>query len=275
MDPSVLPDERYAIRMSYYDQDQLREEKKEFDKQMEAFGREISKLWDVTHALYESKKKFRSLKDFEDLSKRLMKKEWRTGTQEEDEASGILWNEIGEMYPENTFVEKNNRTYEFRILHLIRKMTYMSEMLQKMYGYQNPIERVILDERISFVQKRFHEFTYKVNPHHIQPGLILDIDVTTTKRKQYILKGMAGVLNEFLADISRGFADAAFASYTRRRSTVRDDIDQTFSEEEVQEHIFESAYKASNEASGVKGTVDLSSSAKKKIKGKTSGLKEL
>jgi len=277
MDPAVLPDERYAIRMSYYDQDQLREEKKEFDKQMEAFGREISKLWDVTHALYESKKKFRSLKDFEDLSKRLMKKEWRTNTQQEDEASGILWNEIGEMYPENTFVEKNNRTYEFRILHLIRKMSYLGEMLQKMYGYQNPIERVILDERINFVEKRFHEFTYKVNPHHIQPGLILDIDVTTTKRKQYILKGMAGVLNEFLADISKGFADAAFASYTRRRSTVREDIDQSFSEEEVQEHIFESAYKASSAASEVKGTVDLTSSAKKKstIKGKTSGLKEL
>ena len=92
-----------------------------------------------------------------------------------------------------------------------------------------PIERVILDERIDFVEKRFHEFTYKVNPHHIQPGLILDIDVTTTKRKQYILKGMAGVLNEFLARYIKGFADAAFASYTRRRSTVRDDIDQSFS----------------------------------------------
>ena len=89
---------------------------------------------------------------------------------------------------------------------------------------------------------------------------------------------MAGVLNEFLFDISKGFADAAFASYTRRRSTVRDDIDQSFSEEEVQEHIFESAYKASNEAANeVKGTVDLTSSAKKKSsgKGKTSGLKEL
>ncbi|MBN2400850.1 MAG: cytochrome C oxidase subunit II [Spirochaetes bacterium] len=277
MDPTVLPDERYAIRMAYYDQDQLREEKKEYDKQMEAFSREISKLWDVVHAHYESKKRFRSLKDFDDLTKRLMKKDWRVSTKEEDDASGILWNEIGEMYPENTFVEKNNRTYEFRTLHLVRKMRYLREMVAKMHGYQNPIERVIIDERIDFVEKRFHEFTYKVNPHHIQPGLILDIDVTTTKRKQYILKGMAGVLNEFLFDISKGFADAAFASYTRRRSTVRDDIDQSFSEEEVQEHIFESAYKASSEASEVKGTVDLTSSAKKKAtpKGRTSGLKEL
>jgi len=243
---------------------------------MEAFSREIGKLWDVIHAHYESKKRFRSLKDFDDLTKRLMKKDWRVNIQEEDDASGTMWNEIGEMYPENTFVEKNNRTYEHRNLHLVRKMRYLREILVKMHGYQNPIERVILDERLNFVEKRFHEFTYKVNPHHIQPGLILDIDVTTTKRKQYILKGMAGVLNEFLFDISKGFADAAFASYSRRRSTVRDDIDQSFSEEDVQEHMFESAYKAAaNEAAEVKGTVDLSSSAKKKSRGKASGLKEL
>jgi len=276
IDDAVLPDERYAIRMAYYDQDQLREEKKEFDKQMEAFGREIHKLWDVIYAHYESKKRFRKLHDFEDLTKRLMKKEWRVTTREEDDVSGVLINELGEMYPENTFVEKNNRTYEYRIQHLTKKIRHLKEKLQGIHGYQNPIERVILDERLDEVEKRFHEFTYKVNPHHIQPGLVLDVDVTTTKRKQYILRGMAGVLNEFLADISKGFADAAFASYSRRRSTVREDIEQSFGEEEIQENFFESAYKAVHEAENiVKGTVNLSPAAKKGGKGKTAGLKEL
>ncbi len=46
------------------------------------------------------------------------------------------------------------------------------------------------------------------------------------------MKGMAGVLNEFLHGISQGFADAAFASFKRRRSTVRADINQGFGEEE-------------------------------------------
>ena len=164
---------------------------------------------------------------------------------------------------------------QFRILHLTRKMRYLRQILVDMHSYQNPIERVILDERLDFVEKRFHEFTYKVNPHHIQPGLVLDIDVTTTKRKQYILRGMAGVLNEFLFDISKGFADAAFASFSRRRSTVRDDIDQSFSVEEIQENIFESAYKSVGAADEVKGTVDLTPSTKKSGRGKTSGLKEL
>jgi len=77
LDRTVLPDERYAIRLAFYDQNQLREEKKEYDRQMEAFTREILRAWDVVHAHYESKKRFRSLKDFDDLANRLMNKDWR------------------------------------------------------------------------------------------------------------------------------------------------------------------------------------------------------
>jgi hypothetical protein len=40
---------------------------------------------------------------------------------------------------------------------------------------------------------------------------------------------MANVLNEFLHGVSKGFQDAAFASFSRRRSTVRADINQSFS----------------------------------------------
>ncbi len=275
LDNTVLPDERYAIRLAYYDQEQLREEKREFDKQMDAFVREIEKLDDVVHAHYESNKRFRSLKDFEDLSNRLMKKNWRTEKKELDDESGVLWNEIGDMYPENTFVEKNNRTYEYRIQQLTKRLRYLTDILKKMHGHQNPIERVILDERINFVETRFHNFTYKINPHHVQPGILFDLDLTTTKRKQYMLKGMANVLNEFLFEASKGFADAAFAAFKRRRSTVREDFEQSFGEEELQENIFETAYKAGSGDVEVKGTVDLTPSQKKKGKGKTRGLKEL
>jgi hypothetical protein len=276
MDRTILPDERYAIRLAYYDQNQLREEKREFDRQMEGFTKEILRAWDVVHAHYESKKRFRSLKDFDDLCSRLMSKEWRRGKKEEEaDPNSVLWNELGELYNEGSFVEKNNRTYEDRILNLKGKLKYLREILQNMHGYQNPIERVILDERLSFLDRKFNEFTYKINPHHIQPGLILDVDVTTIKRKQYMLKGMANVLNEFLYGISKGFADAAFAQFKRRRSTVRSDISQSFGEEEIKEDIFETAYKtaASAAESEVKGSINLS--PRPKPKGKASGLKEL
>lgn len=278
LDRTILPDERYAMRIAFYDQNQLREEKREYDRQMEAFTREIIRTWDVVHAHYESKKRFRSLKDFEDLSVRLMNKDWRRQKKDEDsDPNAVLWSEIGNMYNENTFVEKNNRTYEDRIKNLKNKVKYLRDLLQKMHGYQNPIERVILDERISYMDSKFNEFTYKINPHHIQPGLILDVDITTIKRKQFMLRGMANVLNEFLYGISKGFADQAFASFKRRRSTVRADIDQTFAADEMKEDIFEAAYKGTGEpaaaAATVKGSVDLSPKARPK--GRTSGLKEL
>jgi hypothetical protein len=68
-----------------------------------------------------------------------------------------------------------------------------------------------------------------INPYHIQPGLLLDVDITSIKRKKATLDSMANVLNEFLHGVSKGFQDAAFASFSRRRSTVRADINQSFS----------------------------------------------
>jgi hypothetical protein len=67
-----------------------------------------------------------------------------------------------------------------------------------------------------------------INPYHIQPGLILDVDITSIKKKRATLDGMANVLNEFLFGVSKGFADAAFAAFSRRRSTVREDIAMSF-----------------------------------------------
>jgi hypothetical protein len=271
-DKAVLPDERYAMRLAFYDMNQLKEEKKEYDKQMDTFSTEIKMLWDVCHGYYESKKRFRALKDFDDLAARIMSKEWKRAKKErEEDPENVLWNEIGEMYPEDTFVEKNNRTYEYRIVNLKNKMNGLKDLLQKMHGYQNPVERVILDERINFLTKRFNEFTYLVNPHHIQPGLILDIDIATIKRKQFMLKGMANVLNEFLYGVSKGFSDAAFAQYTRRRSTTREDIDQSFATEDTSSSIIEEAYK-STQPSEIRGAVSLSPKSKT---AKKSGLKEL
>ena len=148
------------------------------------------------------------------FQKRLMTRDWlRRRESDKNDAAYVPWDDAGIMYNENTFVEKSARTYEDRVDFLKRKLRQHKDTLQKLHGYQNPIERVVLDERIDFLTKRFNEFTYRVNPHHIQHGLVLDVNVTTIKRKQYMLKGMANVLNEFLSSISKGFQDAAFASF--------------------------------------------------------------
>ena len=74
-----------------------------------------------------------------------------------------------------------------------------------------------------------------INPYHIQPGLLLDVDICSIKRKKATLDGMANVLNEFLHGVSKGFQDAAFASFSRRRSTVREDIAQSFAPPTMEE----------------------------------------
>ena len=92
---------------------------------------------------------------------------------------------------------------------------------------------------------------------------------------------MANVLNEFLYSVSKGFSDAAFATYSRRRSTVRADINQSFGEEEIGEDLFETAYKSATpdvadiEIPEVTGSIDLTPKSSSSQKKRSSGLKEL
>jgi hypothetical protein len=60
------------------------------------------------------------------------------------------------------------------------------------------------------------------------PGVLMEIDITSVKRKKTTMMSMANVLNEFLYSVSMGFHDTAFAEFSRRRSTVREDLQQEF-----------------------------------------------
>ena len=303
-DETQLPDERYAIRLVYYDQSQIRELKRIYDARMNAFIREVDAVVEVVEELYQrSKKKFGGLKkvikDFEDLAEAIMPKKWvkerQTINSDPDE---IQWNKLKYRDPVNTFVEKNNRTYTVEIKNTSQKLKEIKEKLHTMYGYQNPVERVVVEERVNLLEKQFNKFIYEINPHHLQPGLLLDIDISTNKRKQYMMKAMANVLNEFLHSVSKGFADAAFATFKRRRSTVRDDREMSFetdSEADAQLRKLASQYSAPQSSieetsslsnnipsgnsvtssdSGVKGSADVTpKSYEDKLK--DMGLKEL
>ncbi|MFQ3546935.1 MAG: cytoplasmic filament protein CfpA, partial [Termitinemataceae bacterium] len=139
-----------------------------------------------------------------------------------------VWDEVSFIKPAETEVERMNRTYLYEKDKIRHKLILMREKMKTMYGYQYPIQRRVMEERLNFLEKEFNRFDYMINPYHIQPGLLLDVDITSIKRKKATLDGMANVLNEFLHGVSKGFQDAAFASFSRRRSTVRQDIAQSF-----------------------------------------------
>ncbi|AAC65715.1 cytoplasmic filament protein A [Treponema pallidum subsp. pallidum DAL-1] len=234
-DISNLPDERYQLRLKYLDNAQLIEERKGYEVMLRSFETEVDHLWDVLRTKYDKSKASRfmaKITDFDDLAKvykKHIKKHYKDKTGEpvyEDIAK--VWDEIAFVKPAETEVERMNRTFVYEKDKMRRKLILMRGKLKGMYDYQYPIERRVMEERLAFLESEFNRFDYLVNPFHLQPGLLLDIDITSIKRKKATLDGMANVLNEFLHGISKGFADAAFASFSRRRSTVRADIGQSF-----------------------------------------------
>ncbi|MFP4211891.1 MAG: cytoplasmic filament protein CfpA [Alkalispirochaeta sp.] len=236
-DVGQLPDERYQIRLKYYDSDQLAKEREAYDQQMEAFRREIQRLYDVVEAVYDSGRSKFKVNDFEDLAnkvERRVKKRRERGIDEESGSQIVeelrrTWNEIQQLKAEPTDVERLNQTYLHEKTLFKKMLSRCSSRIELVYGYQNPKERVILDDRVRFLRREFEDFDYLINPYHIQSGVVLDVDITSIKRKKFTLNGMANVLNEFLHGISKGFQDAAFAAFKRRRSTVREDIGMSFS----------------------------------------------
>jgi len=233
-DTANLPDERYQIRLKYYDNSQLVEERKAYDVQVKSFETEVQHLWDVLDINYEDSKFLTRITDFNDLAK-VYKKKIRKNIKEKTgdplyEDIAKVWDEISFVKPADTEVERMNRTYTYEKDKIRHRLILMREKLKNMYGYQYPIERRVMEERLSFLEKEFNRFDYMINPYHIQPGLLLDVDITSIKRKKATLDGMANVLNEFLHGVSKGFQDAAFANFSRRRSTVRQDIAQSFAE---------------------------------------------
>ena len=231
-DLANLPDERYQIKLRYFDNAQLVEDRKAYDVQLKSIETEIQHLWDTLDVIYEDGKSGWKVTDFNDLTKKKkpsIKKRLKDKTGEpmyEDIAK--VWDEISFVGVGETEVERSNRTYLFEKDRIRSRIIIMRNKMKQMYDYLYPIERRVMEDRLSFLENEYGRFEYTINPYHLQPGILLDVDITSIKRKKATLDAMANVLNEFLSGVSKGFSDAAFASFSRRRSTVREDLAQSF-----------------------------------------------
>ena len=234
-DAASLPDERYQIKLKYLDNAQLNEERKAYDVQLKSFETEIIHAWDLLHVLYEEDKPMGKVTDFNDLAGKKagsIKKRINDKTGEPAyESIDKVWDEISFVKPAETEVERSNRTYMYEKDKIRQKIILIRKKLSEMYDYRYPVERRVIEDRLFLLEREYYRFDYMINPYHVQPGIILDMDITSIKRKKRTLDGMANVLNEFLHGVSKGFQDAAFASFSRRRSTVRADINQSFGSE--------------------------------------------
>jgi hypothetical protein len=248
-DTANLPDERYQIRLRYFDNAQLIEERKSYDVQIKSFETAVQHLWDILEVLYLGAKKPFKVNDFEDLVRKvkdkIRKKKKEKNGEPAYENIAKTWDEISPVKTTETEVERTNRTYIYEKDKIRQKFIIMRNRMKQMYGYQYPGERRVIEDRLASLEREYHRFEYNINPYHLNPGLLLDLDITSIKRKKVTLDSMANVLNEFLHGVSKGFSDAAFASFNRRCSTLREDISQSFgggTDEKSQETFPASTY---------------------------------
>ena len=105
----------------------------------------------------------------------------------------------------------------------------MYNRIKEVYGRSYPNERLIIEEKLDSIADKFNRFSNEVNPFQLQAGICLEIDITSVKKKLTTVMAIANVINEFLHATSKGFSDSAFASFQRRRSTIKDDKESFFS----------------------------------------------
>jgi hypothetical protein len=116
-DSAILPDERYQIRMRYYDNAQLIEDRKAYDVQIKSFETEVLHLWDVLDQIYEKAKGLTSITDFKDLAanykRRILKNVKEKNGEPLYENTAKVWDEISFVNSAETEVERMNRTYVY------------------------------------------------------------------------------------------------------------------------------------------------------------------
>ena len=233
-DESRLPDERYAIRLAYYDQEQLLSLRAAHLKQVEELDREVKHLWDVCEGIYKSDRSSKGYDDWETLSEKMLSgavaepqgQKKGKGPQQPEPVAEVpkvesKWNEISFIAPENTVVDEKNPTLEHKLNEVAGRFPLMAEKMIKVFHDQNDEVRQVVEKRLRFLKTQFEEFRNQINPFHIQPGLLLDIDITSIKKKQTTMKNMSNVINEFLYSVSKGFTDEIFLGFNEQDDITR------------------------------------------------------
>lgn len=269
--PERLPDERYQLELTYHDAKDITSRRSAYLTQLEEFERTIMELWSVIEEVYVEHRNNSGKDDWESFSSRTLggkieeaRPSWfaRVFSPPEDEEDfeegeeSVLepeekpkWNEIVFIQPKEDTSTAENPTLETRFENLRTRFPVMLENLEWVFEATNPTTRLLLEGRKDFLEKEFQRFSSLINPFHLQPGVLLDLDIVTVKRKSTTMMNMANVLNEFIYSISEGFQDSAFAEFSRRRSTEREDLAGEFASgvgvadigtnEEVEEEVYE------------------------------------
>lgn len=232
-----LPDERFSLRLSYFDNDQLTSMRAAYDQQIKEISVEIGKVSEVVDQIFEDYCIENDTQNYQTVAQEILelnrnpdKRWWEFWKADEvtDDENEKLWNELSFM--EANVNETDSTTKLYRSYILKKQIKLIKQKVLERYGNQHPRERFILEERINFLEDSFQEVYSLINPHHIQQGLVLEVDITSVKQKRTTMSSMSNVLNEFLFQVSKGFLDSAILDHAgvKPRTIIHDDIDKKF-----------------------------------------------
>ena len=173
-----LPDERYQIRLYYYDKARLTEERNAFDLRIQHFESKTRHLWSIVDVLYQDSKSVFKVNDYEDLARKNRSRIKNIPTKDEP----LYGNDLARA-----------------------KLEQMRERTEKIYASVKPAEREILEERLSSLEDEYVDIGALLNPYQLKTGILLELEITSIKQRKTTLTAMANVLNEFLLSVSRGF----------------------------------------------------------------------
>jgi len=177
-DLSNLPDERYALKLRYIDEEQIADDRKAYDAQVNSFEHEVQHLWDLIEVNYHDSKPVFKVNDIEDLAK---KNKGR----------------IRDLYKRTNGAPAQEIIAEPIGVRFAR----MHERIKNMYEFLYPVERRVMEDRLAWLEQENTRFDFLINPHHLRPGLLIDVEITSIKRRKTTLNAMAAVLYDFLRGV--------------------------------------------------------------------------
>jgi hypothetical protein len=158
-----LPDERYQIRLKYYDMSQILAERRAYDKQVGEYQKEANLVSEMAETLRVRRKSWGKLNDFSDLVNKT--KSWRKANLRDGETlfedqpkawslTGRFNEETRDIAAEETEIEKTNRAYVNEKTDIKQMLLIAQRKLEETFSYQHPKERILLDDRIRFMLKK-------------------------------------------------------------------------------------------------------------------------
>ena len=185
-DEASLPDERYRIRLCYFNQAQLFEERAVYDAELKNLGADILRLWDLLEVIYRDSKSVFKVNDYEDLVKKNK-------------------NRVNDFSAPPKLQEARNDPAQEEKQQIRVLLAKMEERLTNISDSMYPAERQITLERLSLQKNKFSCFENRVNPANLQPGIFVDIDLTSVKRKRTTLDSMSAVIDRFTDGVANCF----------------------------------------------------------------------